>query len=151
MKKLVGKISLLAVAGLLALNLSGCGEKPTDPVVNVDVQFDVTAEAITPGQAYLQTADLLTYVASGVGAGSATYYNKALPFSTTASMTLGAAAEINVTYSDTFNILTHPDGTNKAANTRVKLSIKKNGTVVASDQFTPSVDDASCEISWSVQ
>ncbi len=155
MKNLAGKISLLAIAGLLVLNLGGCSKKdnPTDPVVNVDVQFDVTSEAVTPGQAYLQTADILSYTAAGVGAGSSTFHSKALPFSATASMTIGAAASLTVTYSDIFNIVTYPDGTTKAGNTRVHLSIKKNGTVVASDSFIPQNNDtdASRTIDWTVQ
>lgn len=147
MKKELKKLSLLIVAGVLVSGLSGCGEKPTDPIVKTKFNYEVTSQAINPASAYLQSVDLITYTAAGAGAVHEMPTNNALPWSAEAEVELGSGAGLSISYTAT--TMLDPTAATRMANTQFTLKIKKDGNEVKSETVTILADSPEHSISWS--
>lgn len=146
MKKVLSKLSLLMVAALLVTALSGCFENPTEPIAKTKFNFEVSSTAINPASAYLQSVDLITYTAAGVGAVNEMPTNNALPWSAEAEVELGSGAGLSISYiSSTID----PTFNTRMVNTQFTLKIKKDGNEVKSEKVVLEEGDPQYSISWS--
>ncbi len=148
MNKFVKQLGLVLIVALTATNLTGCFDKPTEPIVKTNFTFEVSSSPISAGSAYLQVADLITYTASGAGTVHQMPTNLALPWSASAEVELGSGAGLSVSYTST---MLDPTAATRMANTSYVLIIKKDGNVVKSETVSIEANDPQHSISWTTE
>jgi len=126
---------LLLLSFALLIIITGCSKKddPVAPTPAYTVKFEITSAPIDNTKNYLQIADTVTYSAFD---SDGIEIKANLPWTYTADNVPPVVAALTVTYDDIFNIVTHPTGTEDAANTTVTLRIYKDDAVLETGTLT---------------